>query len=99
MSTSPDSEPSPWQVEDVRGVWTVSTVGGRVAPRLCGFCGEHFESTGWVQLSVARPSFGGTVIDLCPVCTSASWESIATHLALVTEQLRLADAFRAQVGF
>ncbi len=99
MSTLPESAPTGWQIEDVRGVWTVATIGGRPALSACGFCGRSFESAGWVRVCVARPGLGGTVIDLCEECTSASWEAIATHLAAVNEQLRLADALRARIGF
>ena len=98
MSTLPESEPTIWQVEDVRGLWTVATIGGRPAQSACGFCGRRFESAGWVRLSVARPGLGGTIIDLCADCSASTWGSIATHLATVTEQLRLADAFRARFG-
>ena len=99
MSTLPESEPTAWQVEDVRGIWTVATIGARPAQSSCGFCGRHFESAGWIRVCVARPGLGGTVLDLCAECASTSWEAIATHLAAVTEQLRLADALRARVGF
>ncbi len=99
MSILSESAESAWQIEDVRGVWTVATIGGRPAEAACGFWGRRFESAGWVRVCVARPGLGGTVLDLCAECSSASWEAIATHLAAVTEQLRLADALRARVGF
>jgi hypothetical protein len=99
MSVLPGSEPWPWQVEDVRGVWTVTTIGGQPAQSICGFCGARFESAGWVRLSVARTGLGGTVIDLCSLCSATFWERIATHLAALSEQLRLADVLRARLGW
>jgi hypothetical protein len=98
MSALPESGQTVWQIEDVRGVWTVATMGGRPARSACGFCGRGFESAGWVRLSVARPGLGGTIVDMCAECTTALWEDIAAHLASVTEQLRLADALRDRVG-
>ena len=98
MSALHDSDSTAWQVDDVRVVWTVATIGVRLAQSACGFCGRRFESAGWVRLSVARPGLGGTIIDLCSDCAASSWENIATHLAAVTEQLRLADALRARAG-
>jgi hypothetical protein len=98
MSIPAGPEPTFWQVDDVRGVWTVSTVGRLLVLSTCGFCGRPFQSAGWVRLSVARPGLGGTIVDLCAECSATFWESIAAHLAAVSEQLRLADALRARVG-
>jgi hypothetical protein len=98
MSLVTRTEPVLWQVEDVRGICTVAAVGGRPVRNRCGFCGQGFDSSGWVRVSVARSGFGGSVADLCPSCSTSLWESIVTHLAAITEQLRLADAFRRQLG-
>ena len=87
-----------WQIEDVRGVTGVASVGQLPIICCCGLCERPFTATHWLSLSVARDGVGGSTVDLCQACAEANWEALLGRLAEVAEMLTAADELRSQAS-
>ncbi len=87
-----------WQIEDVRAVTGVASIGRLPVTCRCGLCERPFAAARWLSLSVARDGIGGSTVDLCEDCAEANWEALLGRLAEVAEMLSVVDEVHSQAG-